>query len=202
MTAKTVGLTGGIACGKSTVAEFFKALGVPTVDADQVAREVVAKGSDGLSAIVEAFGPAVLAADGSLDRVKMGNLVFGDAKMRAVLNGITHPRIAQASAAKLAALQSSGAPYVFYDAALLVENGLHRGFPALVVVSATPEQQLARLVARNGLSEAEAQARLDAQMPVAEKAAVADFVIENSGTLEATRARVEEVHEALLEKLR
>lgn len=196
----TVGLTGGIACGKSTVAGMFGELGVPVVDADQLARDVVAPGTDGLTAVVEAFGPEFLLADGSLDREKLGALVFADDEARRRLNGILHPRIQQASMAALASLQEHSSPYLLYDAALLVENGLHRMFPALVVVRADRATQLARLRERDGLSRQQAEARIEAQLPVDAKVAVADYVIDNDGSLEATRAQVEEVHRKLLER--
>ena len=195
-----VGLTGGIASGKSTVARFFAELGIPVVDADQIAREVVKPGTEGLAAIVAEFGEGVLAADGTLDRKKLGAIVFDDAGARAKLNAITHPRIGAVSAQRVTELSGGGAPYVLYEAALLVENGIHRGLPALVVVSAKRETQLARMIERDGFTEKEAEARLDAQLPLAKKLEVADFVVDNDGDLETTRARVREVHEALLER--
>ncbi|HJL04535.1 MAG TPA: dephospho-CoA kinase [Polyangiaceae bacterium LLY-WYZ-15_(1-7)] len=194
----TVGLTGGIASGKSTVAALFAGLGIPVVDADQLAREVVAPGTEGLAAIVETFGDAYLAEDGSLDRKKLGALVFDDAGARRKLNAITHPRIAQAAMKRMAELQSHPAPYVLYEAALLVENRIHEAFGALVVVSVDEATQVARLRERDGLSEAEARARLEAQLPLAEKVAVADYVIDNGGTREQTAAQVEAVHAKLV----
>lgn len=195
-----VGLTGGIASGKSTVARFFAELGIPVVDADRIAREVVEPGSEGLRDIVAEFGEDVLAPDGTLDRKKLAAIVFGDAEARAKLNAITHPRIGALSAQRVTELSESGAPYVVYEAALLVENGIHRGLPALVVVSAKRETQLARMMERDGFTEEEARARLDAQLPLEKKLEVADFVVDNDGDLEATRARVREVHEQLVER--
>lgn len=196
--AITVGLTGGIACGKSTVAAFFSELGVPVVDADRIAREVVAVGTEGLSEVVRAFGREVLAADGSLDRKKLGERVFSDPAARAKLEAITHPRIAARSAERMAELAASGAPYVLYEAALLVENGIHRALPALVVVTAPEDVQLSRLMQRDGLDEVAARARIAAQLPLSEKVSVADYVIDNGGSLDATLRRTREVHEALL----
>jgi dephospho-CoA kinase len=201
MTARVVGLTGGIAAGKSTVARCFEQLGAPIVDADKLARDAVAKGSEGLSEIVQAFGQDVLLPDGNLDRKVLGARVFADAGLRARLNAITHPRIAQLGAAQVAEHARRGAPYVLYEAALIVENGLHRGFHALVVVSVDPVVQLARLIKRDGLSESEAKARIAAQMPLEKKIEVADFVIDNSGEPEALRERVADVHGALLARL-
>jgi dephospho-CoA kinase len=201
MAAPVVGLTGGIASGKSTVAKMFVELGVPVVDADVVAREVVMPGSEGLREVVAAFGEDVLLADGSLDRPKLGQRVFGDPAARAKLNAITHPRIAALSAKKVADLAARGASYVIYEAPLLVENGLHHGMAATVVVAATEETQLARMGARDGFDPEVARSRIAAQLPLEKKLAVADHVIWNDGDLPALRARVAEVHGALMESL-
>jgi len=196
-----VGLTGGIACGKSTVAAMFRRLGVPIVDADQVARDVVAPGTPGLAAVVEAFGPGVLAPDGSLDRKRLGEVVFGDPAARARLNAITHPRIAAESARRMGELRDDPSLYTIYEAALLVENGLARAFEALVVVSVEPATQLRRLTERDGVDEETARARIEAQLPLSEKEAAADYVIRNDGTTADTERRVEEVHRALVERI-
>jgi len=198
MPKPVVGLTGGIASGKSTVAKMLAARGIPIVDADQLAREVVAPGTPGLRAIVDTFGPEYLDGD-SLDRKKLGALVFEDAEARQKLNAITHPRIAQAGMQKIASLQSHTAPYLCYEAALLVENGLHRAFAALVVVAVARETQLARLMARDDCDADAARARIASQMPLEEKVAVATHVVWNDGPREETEARVAEVHAALLE---
>ena len=195
-----VGLTGGIASGKSTVGRIFRELGVHVVDADLVARDVVAKGSEGLAEVVRVFGEGVLAEDGSLDRKKMGAIVFADPEKRKQLEAITHPRIGARSMAELAALAQRGDAYGIYEAALLVENGSHRMMQALVVVAASADVQVRRVMARDGLSEQEARARLAAQLPLEEKIAVADHVIWNDGDQAALRARTEEVHRALTER--
>ncbi len=192
-----IGLTGGIASGKSTVARIFAELGVTVIDADQVARDVVGVGSDGLKSVVAAFGNDVLLADGSLDRKKLGELVFADDSKRKELNGILHPRIANESARRLADVAARGVPYAIYDAALLIENGIHRGMAATIVVAASDAMQLSRMMTRDGLSETAARQRLSAQLPLAEKVAVADYVIENNGTLAELRARTIEVNDAL-----
>ena len=197
----TVGLTGGIACGKSTVARMFREdHAIPIVDADLLAREVVAPGTDGLAAVVEAFGDQVLDPSGALDRTKMGALVFEDAEQRKRLNAIVHPRIAAAGMKAMQALQDDPAPYLIYEAALIVENRLQNMFGALVVVSLQPDVQLRRLMARDASNQAEAQSRIDSQLPLADKVAVADFVIDNGGTETETRARVAEVHAQLVER--
>ncbi|MBN8609348.1 MAG: dephospho-CoA kinase [Deltaproteobacteria bacterium] len=196
-----IGLTGGIASGKSTVAARFRELGVTVVDADALAREVVAKGTDGLAEIVKAFGADVLDADGALDRKKLGAIVFDDDDARRTLERITHPRIAALSMQRMAAVAASGAPYGLYEAALLVEKGTHRTMNGLVVVAVSPEVQLARVMSRDGLDEASARARLAAQMPLEDKLAAATWTIWNDADLATLRARVDEVHRAILASL-
>jgi dephospho-CoA kinase len=196
---RSLGLTGGIASGKSTASARFAELGVPIVDADKLAREVVEKGSDGLAEIVKVFGPEVLDAEGALDRKKLGAIVFDDADLRKKLEQITHPRIAALSMQRMAAIATSGAPYGLYEAALLVEKGTHHAMNGLVVVAASPEVQLARVMKRDGLDEAAARARLAAQMPLADKIAAATWVIWNDGDLDTLRARVDEIHRSILE---
>jgi dephospho-CoA kinase len=196
-----VGLTGGIASGKSTVARLLAARGVPVLDADEVARDVVAPGTEGLAEVVAAFGPQVLGPDGALDRKRLGERVFADAEARARLGAIVHPRIAVESRRRLAALAERGAPYVVYEAALLVENGAYRMFPVLVVVCAPEHARIQRIMERDGLGEAEARARLRAQLDDAEKRAVADFVVDNDGSRADLEAKVVKLDEALRARL-
>lgn len=196
----TIGLTGGIASGKSTVARVLSELGVGVVDADQIAREVVALGSEGLREVVAAFGPAVLAADGSLDREKLAARVFGDEAARLQLQSITHPRIGRLSAERIAALHAGAAPYVVYDAPLLVEVGAHRGLDALIVVAADEANQVARALARGGMAEAETRRRIGAQFPLARKIDVADYVIHNDGSLAELERRTREVHAQIAQR--
>jgi dephospho-CoA kinase len=196
----TIGLTGGIASGKSTVSRMLERLGVPVVDADQLAREVVAKGSAGLAEVVATFGAQVLAADGSLDREKLAGVVFGDEAARKKLQAITHPRIGLLSAERLAEHHKGPAPYVVYDAPLLVEVGAHKGMAALIVVAAAEATQVARVVARDGASEQDARKRIAAQLPLARKVEVADYVIENDGSLEHLEARTLAVHREILRR--
>ncbi|MEO6420972.1 MAG: dephospho-CoA kinase [Polyangiaceae bacterium] len=195
------GLTGGLASGKSAVAARLRIRGVPVIDADLLAREVVTKGSSGLADIVEAFGPEVLDAEGSLDRRALAALVFSDEKKRKTLNAITHPRIAELGMERARELSERGEPLAAYEAALLVENGLESAFRPLVVVAAPPDVQLARAVARDGSDEDEARARLAAQMPLDQKIAAADFVIENASTLAALSQRTDEVLAAICERV-
>lgn len=179
------GLTGGIASGKSAVAARFRARGVPVIDADVLARDVVLPGTPGLAAVVEAFGARVLGPDGALDRKRLGDLVFADEAARRRLNAVLHPRIAQAGLERAAELSAQGEPLACYEAALLVENGLADAFRPLVVVAASPAVQAARVGARDALDRESALARIAAQIPVEEKVRAADLVITNEGTLEA-----------------
>lgn len=157
--------------------------GYEVVDADQIARDVVAPGSAGLAAVTDAFGAGVLNQDGALDREKLGEIVFSDPAKRRTLEGILHPRIATASFAALAEAAARSPRPVFYDAALLVENGRHEDFAGLIVVACSLDSQIARLADRDGLGRDAAINRIDAQLPLAEKVAVADFVIDNDGRL-------------------
>jgi dephospho-CoA kinase len=175
-----VGLTGGIATGKSTFAAALRALGLPVVDADELARQVVAPGSPALRAIAAAFGPSVIGPDGALDRKALGALVFADPVARRRLEAITHPAIRLAMQAETARLAAAGQDLVVYDSPLLFEAGLDSAVSLVVVVHAPREVQLARLQARDGLTRPEAEARVGAQLPIDEKAARADVVIENA----------------------
>jgi dephospho-CoA kinase len=196
------GLTGGIASGKSTVAARFAARGVPVLDADALAREVVLPGTDGLAEIRATFGEAVLQVDGTLDRKALAAIVFKDEAQRRRLNAITHPRIAARTAACSAELAARGEAIACYEAALIVENGVADMFRPLVVVSAPEAVQIARAVARDGATEADARARVSAQMPLAAKEAVADIVLENTGTLAELVARTDGVLERVCELLK
>ena len=184
------GLTGGIASGKSTVARIFRELGATLIDADELAREVVEPGTPALAEIVARFGPEVMDAEGRLDRKRLAAIVFGDDEARAALNAITHPRIGQASQKAIAEHTRAGVDPVIYEAALIVENKLYTWMTGLIVVSVPVEVQLGRLMDRDTIDEAAAQSRLDAQLSLADKVAVADHVIDNSGTLDETRAQV------------
>jgi dephospho-CoA kinase len=178
---RVVGLTGGIASGKSTFAAALRRLGVPVVDADALARAAVAPGAPALAEIARSFGPDVLAPDGGLDRKRMAALVFADPSARRRLEGITHPAIRRAMGEETARLAALGHDLAFYDTPLLFEVGLEGSLDSVVVVWAPPAVQRARLGARDGLSPDEAGARLAAQLPIDEKAARADFVVPNVG---------------------
>jgi dephospho-CoA kinase len=184
-----VGLTGGIGAGKSTVAEMLRAAGVPVLDADQLAREVVVPGQPA-HAEIAALWPEVIAADGTIDRKKLGAKVFADPAARVRLEAITHPRIQERALARARELEAAGHRLAFYEASLLVESNRHRDFDGLVVVVADEEQQIARTMARDRSTREHALARLRAQMPPAEKRRAATHVVDNSGDLESTRRQV------------
>jgi dephospho-CoA kinase len=186
---RLVGLTGGIGSGKSTFAEALRALGAPVIDADRLARDAVRAGSAPLDAIVRTFGPGVLLPDGELDRKEMAARVFSDVSARARLEAIVHPAVRAAVATETARLAAQGHPLAFYDVPLLYERGLEREVDCVVVVWAPREVQLQRLMARDGLALAEAEARLDAQLPIDEKAQRADVLVANDGDIASLRAR-------------
>lgn len=195
---RVIGLTGGIASGKSTVAQVWKALGAAIVDADQVARDIVAPGQPALAEIVRAFGRDVLLPDGTLDRKKLGAIIFADADKRRTLNAITHPRIAVETQARLQALREEGVAVAVYEAALLVENGIHHGLDGLIVVFCDEATQLARLVERDGFSADEARARIAAQAPVEAKKAAATWLVDTSGPVAETRKQLARIWEQIL----
>jgi dephospho-CoA kinase len=177
---RLVGLTGGIATGKTPFAAARRARPVPVIDADRLAREVVAPGRPALAAIASAFGPEVIGPDGGLDRRRLGAIVFGDSDARGRLEAITHPAIRAAMREETARLAAAGHEVAFYDVPLLYEVGLEREVDLVVVVYAPRAAQLARLRRRDGLAAAEAEARLAAQLPIDEKAARADAVVDNT----------------------
>jgi dephospho-CoA kinase len=196
----TVGLTGGIGAGKSEVSRLLVEHGAVLIDADRIAREVVDPGTPGLAAVVEAFGPEVLAEDGSLDRPKLGAIVFADPEKRAVLNAIVHPLVGERSRALEAAAPADAV--VVHDVPLLTENGLAPLYDLVVVVDASPGTQLDRLTRLRGMSEEDARARMAAQATREERLRIADVVIDNDVPLEELRRRVAEVWEELTRRAR
>ncbi len=191
-----VGLTGGVASGKSTVSAMLRDLGAVVIDADVLAREVVARGTPGLEAVVASFGPQVLADDGSLDRAKLGAIVFVDPSRRAALEAIIHPLV-RARAAEIEAAAPADV-LVVHDIPLLVETGQAGAFDAVVVVDVPEDLQVERAVRDRGWSEDEALSRVRAQAARADRLAAATHVVDNSGTLEDLRRRVAEVIEELV----
>ena len=197
-----VGLTGGIATGKSTVATMFRGLGAVIIDADVLAREVVEPGQPALAEIVEEFGPAMLQADGRLDRKALGAIVFASADRRRRLEALTHPRIRQRFDGTLVDLTRAGfRGVVMFDAAVMIESGNYKNMDRLVVVVTDETTQIGRLFGRDGCTREEALARIRSQMPLAEKARLADHVIDNSGDRAATEGQVRHVHAALTSEL-
>jgi len=197
-----VGLTGGIATGKSTVSEMLRRRGCVLIDADVLAREVVEPGEPALRQIVDEFGGDVLGPDGRLDRKKLGAIVFADPARRKTLEAITHPAIRERFARRLAELDEQGfAGVVVFDAAVMIESGNYKNVDRLVVVATDEATQRARLEARDGMSAEQAIVRIRSQMPVSEKAKLADYVIDNAGDRASTEQRVEQVYRALLADL-
>jgi dephospho-CoA kinase len=191
-----VGLTGGIASGKSTVSTILRDLGAVIIDADALAREVVAKGTPGLAAVVDTFGPGLLTEDGQLDRPAMGTLVFGDTEARKQLESIVHPLVFE----RIIDLESHAPSdsVVVHDIPLLAESGRAHTFDAVIVVDAPAEEQVERMVRDRGWTAEEAEARMAAQASRADRLQIATYVILNTGTLEDLRHRVTEVFEELV----
>lgn len=197
-----VGLTGSIATGKSTVSRMFAHLGARVIDADLLAREVVMPGQPAYLKIVEEFGPGVVQRDGALDRKALGAIVFADPARRTRLEEITHPAIGLRQQRILSVLDEEAFEgVVLWDAALLFESGGVAKMDRVVVVYTDPEIERQRLMERDGLSDADARARIASQMPVAEKAKLADHVVDNSGPREETERQVRAVYGALLGEL-
>jgi dephospho-CoA kinase len=187
-----IGLTGGVASGKSTVSAILRELGAVVIDADALAREVVEKGTPGLAAVVEEFGPALLTADGDLDRAAMGELVFNDMDARRRLEAIVHPLVFE----RIVALEAAAPPgaLVVHDIPLLAESGRADTFDAVIVVDAPEGVQVERMVRDRGWTEADARARIAAQASPEARRAIATHLIENTGTLAELRRQVERIY--------
>ena len=194
-----VALTGGIATGKSSCAERFRLLGVPVIDADTVAREVVQPGTPGLAAVVERFGPRMLTGAGELDRSALAGIVFADEAARRDLEAIVHPRVYGAIRDWFRAQEAGSTPPILAVAEipLLFETGHERDFDVVIVAACPPEVQLERLMTRDGMTEAQARQRLASQWPIDAKAARADEVVDTSGTLAFTNEQVDEIYRRL-----
>ena len=197
-----LGITGNIAAGKSTISKELARRGAVVVDADQLARDVVESGSSTLKKIVKLFGTKVLQKDGDLDRDRLGQMVFADVKVRAMLNRIIHPEIAKKSIEQLQKLKKrTDIPLIVYEAPLLFEVGAETRVDKVLVVKIDPEEQLKRLRARDGSDEAAAQQRIAAQMPQQKKIARADFVIDNSGSIAETLKQIDLLWPQLVSKI-
>ena len=192
---KHVGLTGGVASGKSAVAAKFAELGAVVIDADALARDVVAPGTPGLAAIKDSFGAGILLPDGSLDRKALGAIVFSDEPQRLKLNAIVHPLVRQA--AKELREQAPAEALVVEDIPLLVESGQAEDFDAVIVVQAPHEERIRRMVEDRGWSVEDARSRMAAQATDEQRAAVADYVLENYGTIEDLQGRVADLYQQL-----
>jgi dephospho-CoA kinase len=197
---RVFGLTGNIASGKSTVAAMFRELGIPVLDADRISREVTAPGGRAYDAVVREFGPGIVGVDGAIDRKKLGDIVFADPERRARLEGITHPAILESMKEALSELARCGNRLAVVEAALIHESGRKGLFEAVIAVRCDAESQARRLVARDGITEEEAAARLRAQMDAGRKSLASDYVIENSGNLEDTKRQVEHLARTLAEE--
>lgn len=193
-----LGLTGNIASGKSTVAQLLKDQGATIIDADQLAREAVALGTSGLDAVVAHFGSGMLAPDGSLDRSALGHLVFANEASRQALNAIVHPVVARLRAERYAEASARGDAVVISDIPLLYETGLERGLDGIIVVDAPEAVRRDRLMRRRGMSESDANARMDSQWPSVRKRANATWVIDNDGALDQLAGRVHAVWHDIL----
>lgn len=187
---KTIGLTGSVATGKSTVSNMIQQAGIPLVDADIAARKVVEPGTEGLKEIVAYFGEEILLADGTLNRAKLGEIIFKDKEKREKLNEITHPRVKDYMLEARERFFGAGEELVFFDIPLLFESHLESLVDQIVVVWTTPETELKRLMERNNLTKEDALRRIESQMGIDEKARKADFVIDNNESLEKTQKQV------------
>lgn len=194
---KKVGLTGGIGSGKSTVARIFEAHGAVVIDADAIARELVEPGEPALAALVAEFGPRILREDGTLNRGELASLAFSDAQATVRLNSIMHPLIREESERRLAEASNEGIQTVVYDMPLLVETGQRDLVDIVVVVDVPEDLQVERAVALRGLDEQDVRRRIEAQASREERLAIADIVIDNSGSLDDTQGQVERVWKAL-----
>lgn len=188
-----IGITGGIASGKSTVSLYLQELGFTIVDADLASRAVVEPGEEAYHQVVEAFGEDILLTDGNIDRVKLGSIIFNDQEKRLLLNGIVHPAVRNWMRLKTEAALSSGEETVFMDIPLLFESKLTFMVDKTLLIYVDEQVQLERLMNRNGLSETEALARINSQMPLADKKALADAVIDNNGDINETKRQVKAI---------
>jgi dephospho-CoA kinase len=191
-----VALTGGIATGKSYCLSKFASFGVPVLDADKLAREAVVPGSPALAAVAARFGPTVMRADGSLDRAALGRIVFSDRAARADLEAIVHPEVYHRISEWFASMPKTRVAIA--DVPLLFETGHNHDFDRVIVTACTPAEQMRRLITRDGLSEADARARLNAQWPIEEKVARGDYIIRTDGTLADTDVQVKKIYEMLI----
>ncbi len=195
-----VGLTGGIASGKSFVARIFKRLGTHLIDADRIVHELLEPGQLANQEVVDYFGTAILLPDKCIDRRKLGEIVFNNPEKRAWLNRCMHPKVFDSFHAQVSHIRDrQPAAIIIFDAVLLIETGYYRNMDKTVVVYAEEEQQIARILLRDGLTRSHAIARIRSQMPLAQKRAYADYVIDNTGTQDSTEQQVVQIYTKLLQ---
>ena len=194
---KRIALTGGIASGKSHVRAVFEALGVPTIDADILARAAVAPGTPGFAAVTARFGPSILDRHGDLDRRKLGEIVFADSAARHDLETIVHPAVVDAIEQWFASLDPTKHAFAIADIPLLFETGRNKDYDAVIVTACDPELQVRRLIARDGISDSDARQRIAAQLPIKDKAAKADHVINTDGSVAETNRQVHALYKRL-----
>jgi dephospho-CoA kinase len=193
-----IGLTGGIASGKSTVSEMLKGKGCTVIDADRVAHDLIRKGNPGYAPVVEAFGPQMLDSAGEIDRKKLGAVVFEDPLLLETLNRILHPEVIRQIVTAWDTIHAEQPrAKLLVDASLMIESGFYKCFQYLVVVTCALQQQIDRLMARQGLSEQQARQRISIQIPLEEKVRLANYVIDNSGSLDSTKAQVDNLFDEL-----
>jgi dephospho-CoA kinase len=197
---RVFGLTGNIGSGKSTVAAMLREAGIPVLDADRISREVTAPGGRAYAAVVQAFGRGIVRDDGSIDRKRLGEIVFADPASRERLERITHPAIFEAMKEAIAGIEREGHRAAVVEATLIHESGRKGLFEAVISVTCDSETAISRLAARDGMSRGQAEARLHAQMDADRKAGASDYVIDNSGNLDETRRQVVALAWVLLEK--
>jgi len=197
---RVFGLTGNIGSGKSAVAAMLREAGIPVLDADRISREMTAPGGRAYDAVVETFGRGILRDDGSIDRKRLGEIVFADPRSRERLEAITHPAIFEGMKEAISGIEREGHRVVVVEAALIHESGRKGLFEAVISVTCDRETAISRLAARDGMTRSQADARLRAQMDADRKAGASDYVIDNSGSLDETRRQVVALARVLLEK--
>lgn len=197
-----VGLTGGIASGKSTVCDIFRGKGCQVIDADKVAHELIRRGGSCYDRVIEKFGSAILCSSGEIDRKKLGAIVFEDKTQLEILNSILHPEVIRTILLNLNELEKINSnPRRIVEVSMMIESGFHKSFQRLILVTCTPEQQIERLMTRNGLSLGQASKRIGLQMSLGEKIRFADYVVDNSGTLKKTEEEVNQLFRNLEETI-
>jgi dephospho-CoA kinase len=200
MSMLRIGLTGGIASGKSSVCDILRGKGCQIIDADQVAHELIRRGHSCYGPVIEKFGSGILDSYGEIDRKKLGAIVFEDKTQLEILNSVLHPEVIRTILMNLSELERRNSnPRRIVEASMMIESGFHKSFQRLILVTSAPEQQIERLMSRNGLSLEQARKRIAVQMPLGEKIPFADYIIDNSGTLKKAEEQVNQLFQNLEE---